>query len=661
MCGIYGWIQLHGKTDIHTAALVFEPMNAVITHRGPDDHGAIVFDNAVLGMTRLSIIDVDGGQQPITNEMEDCWIVFDGEIYNFIELRKELQNRGHRFRSRADTEVILRAYEQWGADCVQWLEGTFAFAIYDRRQEGKPRHGNLNAHPRLFLARDRLGQKPLYYYQDEERLIFGSEIKALLAHPAVPARVNRPMIPLYLTHGYVPSPYTFFEDICELAPGHTLTVADGDVAIRRYWDVTREPDSEPMLSEKEYLRRVCDHFEDAVKVRLTSEVPLGAFLSGGVGSAAVVAVMSRLLDQPVNTFAIGFADEPSVSELRYARSVADCFKTNHREFMVKPDAIDLLPKLVWHYDQPFADSTAIPTFYLAQLTRGHVKVALTGDGGDELFDGNDRFAAARFAEYNRLMPGLVRNTLHRWVHVLPDSASYNGLVRRARGFIASTALPLAERYLEWVGIFKPSFHNELMIEAVTIAPADHFRGYFDPRLAADPIGQLLAVNLMSYFPGDLLVKTDRMTMANSLEARCPFLDHRFLESACQIPSTLKLKGMTTQHVLQRALRSLVPEEIVWRKKPGFGVPVGRWFRTSLRDYIRDTLLSPEALKRGYFRPEAVRLLVEEHISGKRDHGHQLWALLTFEAWHQRFIDQEVSSWMAMRVNTKSEFCVSSGG
>jgi asparagine synthase (glutamine-hydrolysing) len=660
MCGIYGWIQLHGKTDIHTAAQVFEPMNAAITHRGPDDHGAIVFDNAVLGMTRLSIIDLDGGQQPITNEMEDCWLVFNGEIYNFVELRQELKNLGHRFRSCSDTEVILRAYEEWGADCVARLQGMFAFAIYDRRKDRKRRDGNLNAHPRLFLARDRLGKKPLYYYQDEERLIFGSEIKALLAHPAVPARVNRPMIPLYLTYGYVPSPGTFFEDICELPPGHTLTAADGDVAIRRYWEVPRDLGSETVLSENDYLRLVRDHFEDAVKVRLTSDVPLGAFLHGGVDCAAVVAVMSQLLDHPVNTFAIGFSDDPSFNELRYARIVADCFKTNHREFLVKPDAIDLLPKLVWHYDQPFADTSAISTYCLAQLTREHVKVTLTGDGVDELFVGYDCFAAARIAKYYRLVPGLLRNTVHRWVHALPESTSYNGLVRLVRQFVDNAALPLPERYLEWVGIFRPSFLNELMIEATAIDPADHFRGYFDHRQDADPIGQLLAVNMMSYLPGDLLVKTDRMTMANSLEARCPFLDHRLLEFACQIPSALKLKGMTTHYVLKRALKGLVPDEIIWRKKHGFGVPVGRWFRTSMRDYVRDTLLSPEAMGRGYFRPEALRLIVEEHISGRRDHGHRLWALLTFEVWHQLFIDREVSSWMAMSENTKSQFYLSSG-
>jgi len=659
MCGICGWIQLNGKTDIQRSTLVFEPMKGAIAHRGPDDHGAVVFDDAVLGMTRLSIIDLEGGQQPIANEAEDCWIVFNGEIYNFIELRDELKGHGHRFRTRSDTEVILRAYEEWGTDCVRRLRGMFAFAIYDSRKREKLGGKDSKSRPRLFLARDRVGKKPLYYYQDDERLIFGSEIKALLAHPSVHARVNRPVIPLYLTYGYVPSPFTFFEDICELPPGHTLTITDGDVAIRSYWEIPRDCGNEPALSEAEYFRLVREHFEEAVKVRLISDVPLGAFLSGGVDSAAVVAVMSGLLDQPVNTFAIGFADEPSFNELKYARIVADRFKTNHHEFTIKPNAIDLLPKLVWHYDQPFADSSAIPAYCVAQLTREHVKVALTGDGGDELFAGYERFAAARVAEYYRLAPGFLHRAVNGVLRALPESTAYDGIVRRARRFAESAALPLPERYLEWVGIFKPQFVDELMIAPVDIDPMEHFRAYFDARQAGDPIGQLLTVNMMSYLPGDLLVKTDRMTMANSLEARCPFLDHRLLEFACNIPSQLKLKGMTTKYVLKRALKGLVPEEIIWRKKHGFGVPVGRWFRTSLKNFIRETLLSPEAVQRGYFKEEALRMLVEEHISGKRDHGHRLWALLTFEIWHRLFIDREVSPWISTREKTKSEFFASS--
>jgi asparagine synthase (glutamine-hydrolysing) len=658
MCGICGWVQLHGKSDIQTSTLVFEPMNAALTHRGPDDHGAVVFDDAVLGMDRLSIIDLEGGQQPIANEAEDCWIVFNGEIYNFVELREELKTRGHRFHSRSDTEVILRAYEEWGVDCVQRLRGMFAFAIYDRRKGAD--HRGAGAQPRMFLARDRVGKKPLYYYQDDDRLIFGSEIKAILAHPSVRARVNRTVIPLYLAYGYVPSPFTLFEDIYELPPGHVLSVEDGKVAIRQFWEMPQDSVAEPALSEKEYFGQLREHFEEAVKVRLISDVPLGAFLSGGVDSAAVVAVMSRLLGHPVSTFAIGFSDDPSFNELPYARIVADRYRTDHHEFMVKPDAIDLLPKLVWHYDQPFADSSAIPSYYVAQLTREHVKVALTGDGGDELFAGYERFAAARVAEIYRHAPWLLQCAARGFVHALPESTSYNGFVRRARRFVDSAPLPLPERYLGWVGIFKPELVRELLIEPIVLDPTEHFRSYFDSRQANDSIGQLLRVNMMSYLPGDLLVKTDRMSMANSLEARCPFLDQRLVEFAWTIPSQLKLKGMTTKYVLKRALEGLLPDEIIWRKKHGFGVPVGKWFRTSLKDFLRDTLLSPEALQRGYFREPILRSLIDEHIGGKRDHGHRLWALLTFEIWHRLFIDREVSPWLPIPHKTKSEFYASSG-
>lgn len=659
MCGICGWMQLQSKADIQTSTFVFEAMNAAIAHRGPDDRGAVVFDDAVLGMARLSIIDIDGGQQPIANESEDCWIVFNGEIYNFKELREELKALGHRFRTRSDTEVILRAYEEWGEDCVQRLRGMFAFAIYDCRRGAARGRGCSMPSSRLFLARDRLGKKPLYYYQDDDRLIFGSEIKAILAHSSVRPKMNRTVIPLYLTYGYVPSPFTFFEDIHELPPGNILLVDDGAPTLRQYWQVPRTSVSEPSPSESDYFQQVREHFEDAVRVRLTSDVPLGAFLSGGIDSAAVVAVMTRLLGHPVSTFAIGFADEPSFNELQYARLVADRFGTDHHEFMVTPDAVELLPKLVWHYDQPFADSSAIPTYYVAQLTREHVKVALTGDGGDELFAGYERFAAARLAELYRRSPQLLQFLVSRMLHALPESTAYNGWVRRARRFVESAPLPLPERYLEWVGIFKPDFLPDLLNDPMEIDPAGHFRGYFDPRQAGDPVAQLLTVNMTSYLPGDLLVKTDRMTMANSLEARCPFLDQELLECASRIPSSLKLKGMTTKYVLKRALQGLLPEEIIWRKKHGFGVPVGRWFRGRLRDFLCDVVLAPEALARGYFREQALRGLIAEHMSGKRDHGHRLWALLTLEIWHRVFIDREVSPWLPMRTKTNSEFYASS--
>jgi asparagine synthase (glutamine-hydrolysing) len=652
MCGICGWIQLQGETDIQASTALFEPMNAALAHRGPDDHGAVVFDNAVLSMTRLSIIDLEGGHQPIANDEESCWIVFNGEIYNFSELRPELEGRGHRFRTRCDTEVILRSYEAWGVECVQRLRGMFAFAIYDCRENSAFR-------PRLLLARDRLGKKPLYYYQDDERLIFGSEIKAILAHAEVRRQVNRSVIPLYLTYGYAPSPLTFFENIHELPAGHTLHVEDGDVVVRRYWSVPREPCSEPEFAESEYVERLREGFEEAVRSRLVSDVPIGAFLSGGIDSAAVVAVMTKLLGGPVRTFSIGFADEPSFNELPYARMVARRFNSDHHEFVVQPDAVELLPKLVWHYDQPFADSSAIPAYLVAQMTREHVKVALTGDGGDELFAGYERFAAARLAEYYQRVPRFLQNSLSRLARAWPESTAYDDLARRVRRFVDGAAMPLPERYLQWVGVFQPDYLRQLLDDSSAVDPVEHFYGYFSGRERDDPLAELLAVNLSTYLPGDLLVKTDRMTMANSLEARCPFLDHALLEYASRIPSSLKLKGLTTKYVLKRAFENILPREIIWRKKHGFGVPIGRWFRTGLKDFLCDHLLSPTALQRGYFDDRAVRRLVGEHVSGKRDHGQRLWALLTLEIWHRVFADGEVRSWLPINVKTKSEFYASS--
>jgi asparagine synthase (glutamine-hydrolysing) len=660
MCGISGWFQINSKVAIQDSALGIESMTTTIAHRGPDDRGVVVFDDAALGMTRLSIIDLAGGHQPMANNTEDCWIVFNGEIYNFNELREELRVKGHRFRSRSDTEVILCAYEEWGSDCVRRLRGMFALAIYDRRWPKTTTRRVGSKTSTLLLTRDRIGKKPLYYYRDEERLIFGSEIKVILAHPSVRRAINRSVIPLYLTHGYVPAPFTMFEDIYELPPGHTLTVRDGEVKVSKYWDLPVPESSDRIFTEKQYIVRLQELFEEAVRIRLISDVPLGAFLSGGLDSSAIVAVMSRLMDQPVKTFAIGFAEDTSFNELDYAREVANTYKTDHHEFVVKPDAIDLLPKLVWHHDQPFGDSSAIPTYLVAQMTREHVKVALTGDGSDELFAGYERFAAARLAESFRRVPRFLQDGMAQLLGALPESTAYNGFVRRARRFVESAPLPLAERYLQWVGMFRSEVLRELFTDVVDIDPEAHFRTYFDSRLDNDPIAQLLSVNMKSYLPGDLLVKTDRMTMANSLEARSPFLDQELLQFAVTIPTDLKLKGRTTKYILKRALEGIVPRKIIQRKKHGFGVPVGHWFRTNLREYVRDTILAPDALQRGYFKEETLRRLVDEHQTGKRDHGHRLWTLLTFEIWHQLFIDQEVGPWLPIPHKTKSEFYASSG-
>jgi asparagine synthase (glutamine-hydrolysing) len=638
MCGICGWMHLHYRLDNQRSTL--EQMNATLSHRGPDDSGVMVFDNAALGMSRLSVIDLTSGHQPMANEAETCWIVYNGEIYNFLVLRRELEARGYCFRTRSDTEVILHAYEEWGFDCVHRLRGMFAFAIYDCRPQATDASPASKSHGCLFLARDRLGKKPLYYYQHDGFLIFASEIKAILAHPSVRRRVNCSVIPLYLAYGYIPAPSTIFKDIYEIAPAHTLTAKDQQVTVQKYWDIPCRP-HESAPSEQECVESLRELLEDAVRIRLISDVPLGAFLSGGLDSTAIVAIMSRLMDQRVKTFAIGFADDPSFNELEYARLVARTYGTDHREFIVRPDAIELLPKLIWHYDQPFADSSAIPSYLVAQLTREHVTVALTGDGGDELFAGYGRFAAARVAEFYCRMPQPLQTALVHLLSALPESTTYNGFVRRARRFTDYASLPLAERYLGWVSIFQDDFTRDLLADSGDVDPVSHFRTYFD-RAHIDQVAQLLAVHAKTCLPGDLLVKTDRMTMAHSLEARSPFLDQELVEFAARIPSAFKLKGLTTKYILKKALAGIIPEEIIHRKKHGFSVPVGHWFRTILKDYIRELLLSPRALRRGYFRQEGVQRLIEQHQSGKRDHGHRLWALLTFEMWHRAFIDGEIT-------------------
>jgi len=627
MCGICGIYDLRDH-DIDRELM--SKMTRTLHHRGPDDEGIYVAGNVGLGNARLAIIDLTpSGHQPMTNEDKSIWLTFNGEIYNFPQLRERLEKRRHCFSSKGDTETILHLYEDYGLDCVQHLRGMFAFALWDGRKK------------RLFLARDRVGKKPLYYFHGQNTFVFASEIKAILEHPQVPRRVNLKAIPLYLTYGYVPAPGSIFEGIHKLPPGHVLILEDGRIEIREYWDLSYPQGQGVVKLEGEYIGGLLSLLREAVAIRLISDVPLGAFLSGGIDSTAVVALMSELMGHPVKTFAIGFAGEPSFDELKYARLAAERYGTDHHEFVVEPKAIELLPKLVWHYDEPFSDSSAIPTYLVSKLTREHVTVALNGDGGDELFAGYERFAAARLAEAYRKTPQFVQRSLARLLRALPESTSYRGFVRRARRFVESAPLPLLERYLGWVAIFSDDLRESLLAEGQEINVREHFANHLSRAENLDPINQLLYLNTKTYLPEDLLIKADRMSMANSLEARSPFLDQDLIQFAAEIPASLKLNGLTTKYILKKALRGLVPQEIIDRPKHGFGVPVGEWFRTDLKDYVRETLLSPEALRRGYFREEALRWLIQQHQEGKRDLGHQLWALLTFELWHRLFIDKDI--------------------
>ena len=625
MCGICGVIHFDGL-PVEQANLA--RMVETIRHRGPDDSGVWADSNVGLGNTRLAIIDLSpAGHQPLSNETGDVWIAFNGEIYNFPPIRDDLLKRGHVFRSRTDTETIVHLFEERGIECLQALRGMFALAIWDGRKR------------ELWLARDRLGKKPLYYFHDGSRLIFGSEIKCILAYPNVPRILDRSVLPLYLTYGYVPAPQTIFAGIRALRPGCWLKVAEEKVEERQYWSAPAPASALPReAGEGEWIEALLEQLREAVRLRLISDVPLGAFLSGGLDSSAVVALMAEAASGPVKTFAIGFSGEPSYDETAHARVVAQHLGTDHHEFIVEPGTVDLIPKLVWHFDQPFGDSSAIPTYLVSKLAREHVTVALNGDGGDELFAGYDRFRAARLAgQYQRLPEWAHRGVVEvarRW----PQGTGYRDLGRRTLRFVTRARLPLPQQYLGWVGIMSPELVDGLTVDSGGEQATAHFQNYFPQLNGGDPVPTLLGVNLISYLPDDLLIKADRMSMAASLEARSPFLDHVLVEWAAAMPASLKLRGRVSKYILKRAFESRLPREIIYRRKHGFGVPIGKWFRTTLRDYLTDTLLSARAKERGLLRPEAVQGLMSEHLSGDRDHGHALWTVLMLEAWARMFVD-----------------------
>jgi len=626
MCGIVGIVR-NDRSDVDQALLA--RMCAAIRHRGPDDDGFYVNGAVGLGMRRLAIIDLKSGQQPIHNQDRTAWIVFNGEIYNYRELRDKLEKLGHTFYTNSDTEAIVHAYDQYGADCPNHLRGMFAFAIWDERTQ------------ELFLARDRVGKKPLLYAQVNGQFIFGSEFSALLQHPDVGKDIDVEALDHYLSFMCVPAPLTAYRAIRKLEPGHSLRWRKGEIKIERYW----QPDFSKKIniSEQEAGERAIEILRDAVKVRLMSEVPLGAFLSGGIDSSAVVALMSEESSAPVKTFSIGF-EEQDFSELHHARRVAEHVGADHHEFIVRPDALEVLPLLVEHYGEPFADSSAIPTYYVARETRKHVTVALNGDGGDESFAGYERYAAMRLAERYHRIPAVLRDTVMRQaIELLPSSQTKRGRIRDVKRFIQAASLPKIERYLRWVSVFDSQAKQDLYTadfrqQTENSSAANILDPWFARANGSGIVDAALLTDIMTYLPNDLLVKVDIATMAVSLEARSPFLDHHVIEFAASLPEKFKLRGLTTKYLLKRMLRKLLPAENLDRRKMGFGVPIGQWFRGTLQPFLRETILSEKSLKRGLFRPEAVRQLVERHTRGERDYSHQLWTLLMLELWFQRFID-----------------------
>ena len=606
-------------------------MNNTLTHRGPDGAGYTIDGAVGLAMRRLKIIDIAGSDQPLTNEDGSIAVIFNGEIYNYRELRRRLQQRGHRFKTDGDGETIAHLYEEYGADALGRLRGMFALAIWDLRRRA------------LLLARDRFGQKPLYYYQDRGVFVFASEIKAILAHERVP-RVSRfggddgRALAQYLSFGYVPAPATAFAGIKILEPGTWLQVdLSGASEQRSYWEMPRLAPPDPAAKAQTYIGGLRENLGEAVKLRLVSDVPLGAFLSGGLDSSLIAALMRRHSNSAIKTFSIGFEGDGSFDESPYAEKVARHLDTEHLSFRVKPEAMSLLAELVWHHDQPFADSSAIPTYLVSKLTRAQVTVALTGDGGDELFAGYERFYAADLMRKLAFVPTPLMKAAARLLGILPEGTGYYDAVKRGRRFARAASLGLEDAYFDLVRVFDPDL-------AAEICPvADGHSLNLNRHLRADqphPIARLVEANMASYLPDDLLIKADRCSMAASLEARAPFLDHQLAEYAAAIPFNLKLHGARTKHVLKAAARGLLPDEIVERKKHGFGLPLGAWLRRDMVP-VRDILLSQRARQRGLLNRAAVERLIVEHEAGARDHNRQLWALLTLEEWHRQFVDGAV--------------------
>ena len=619
MCGICG--ELSFSTDRSVTEHALAAMTATLCHRGPD-HGATFCSRdgkAGLGFRRLSIIDLrSAANQPIGNEDGSIQLVFNGEIYNFRELRKDLVGKGHQFRSQSDSEVIVHLYEELGDRAIDELDGMFALAIWDSRSR------------RLLLARDRAGKKPLFMWRDANRVVFGSEPKALLAHPEIQIEIDHEAIPFYFLYGYVPHPQTFYKDVRHVEPGTVVSfAADGRETARKYWQLTfpARDSTAPPPDRGAAARRVRELVTIAVEKRLVSDVPLGAFLSGGLDSTIIVGVMSQLARGPVRTFSIGFEGDDAFDETAVARATAARFGTTHTEFRVRPSAVDLLDKLVYHHDGPFADSSAIPTYLVSKLTREHVTVALTGDGGDEVFAGYLRFGAAIAAE--RVPSWLARLGLGA-LEMLPTPKNERHPIARGRRFARAAGLPLQDRLVSWAGAFYDDL-DTLLPGTAGIDRDRHLRNVAGIENAS-MLSRLLAANFHSYLHDDLLVKADRMSMANSLEARAPFLDKALMEYVAGLPDDFKLHGRTTKAILREAFADLVPEQVQRGAKKGFGVPLDAWFRGELRDCLHDTLLAPSARSRSYVAQDYVARLIAQHDAGEANHGHKLWTLLTFERW-----------------------------
>jgi asparagine synthase (glutamine-hydrolysing) len=621
MCGIAGIIN--GERGGVEAATIHRMCQSIV-YRGPDDEGIFLKDGVGLGVRRLSVIDLAGGHQPVFNEDKTICVVYNGEIYNFPELRLELEARGHHFYTHTDTEVIVHLYEELGSDCVQKLRGMFAFAIYDTRNR------------RLLLARDRLGIKPLHYAFADGRLLFGSEIKSILAVAPELATIDQRALWQYMYFGYIPDPATAFLPIRKLPPGHILEFERGTVSLSKYWDLPEYGTHQPG-SEEECLEEMEQRLAEAVRIRLIADVPLGVLLSGGTDSSTIVALMARASSRPVKTFSIGFR-HADFNEAPYAKLVAERFSTEHHELILEPNLAETVESLTRSLEEPFGDSSILPSYYISRLARQHVTVALSGDGGDEAFAGYERYRIHLQARNFKWMPEWAGDSYRKHFHPkLPTRMP-------GRNLAYSFSLPWTERYLE--GVSLQPFDREMALlsddfRAAALGDADPMgalRRYLDQAPARDPLSRVLYLDTKTYLPGDILTKVDRMSMLASLEVRTPILDHHFLEWATGLPAEWKMRGKKQKYIFARlAERVGVPKEVINRPKQGFALPLRHWMRNELKELIMSVLLDSSSLQRGYVNPQGLRRLLEEYFRGRRDHSPRIWRFLMFELWHRNFL------------------------
>lgn len=623
MCGICGKLNFDINNEVNKGLI--KKMCDTLAHRGPDDEGYYINKNIGLGMRRLSIIDLNTGHQPISNENQKIWIVFNGEIYNYRELKQDLIKKGHQFKTGSDTEAIIHLYEEYDIDCLKLLRGMFAFAIWDEVKS------------RLFLARDRVGKKPLIYTAANNNIIFASELKAIIQDNSVKKEIDFDALDQYMSFQFVPAPYTIFKGINKLPPASYLLCEKGNITVKRYWEL--DFNSKIIMSEDEYAEGILRELEDAVKLRMISDVPIGALLSGGIDSSAVVAIMARLSDKPIKTFSIGFEEE-EYSEIKYARIVAEQFKTEHHEFIVKPNIIEILPELSWFYDEPFADKSAVPSYYVAKEAGRHLKVVLNGDGGDEAFAGYGRYDFRN--NIASLLPSslkvqLMRQTIKNYFKVSDKSKLLSKMIKKialnqfpvSRSIIFPEFFSGREKYNLYTQNARETLNNTISNKIDEL-----LNGVEDIK---EPIDAMINIDFNHYLSGDLLLKMDIASMANSLEARSPFLDHKLLEFSMNIPCSFKIKNGARKYILKRALSDILPDGILNRNKMGFSIPLIYWLRNELNGFAYQTILNDSDGIKQFFNLNYVKQLLDEHTSGRKNHALRIWSLIVFEMWYRRFM------------------------